>query len=354
MRLALNEIVWEATGECRNRCDYCGSREGWNTPVKSDTVRAIVDAIGEYPPKEIDISGGDPLLVDLLDHEYILDELKPKGVNCKILANPKGIKTQRHFKILAMYDHVGISVNTREELDLYKEKLPKLVKHTVITNFNIRNSYLAETIAADIPSDTPWQIQFTMYHEAVLNHPDALYSHPEALERLNKDLGKLRRPPLILVADNANSGQCGAGINSMGITAAGDVMGCLSMRSWCEFPEYQGNILDTPLKEIWETRFATHRFGEPKDCKSVCGGKLIDPYSTSFDQENLPDWSKFPTEIVEKAVLAYAVQAPPITVVYAVHTLEQSLCGYSITTSNEIPPASFEVTMRGKQDENAD
>ena len=40
MRLSLNEIIWEITGKCANRCDYCGSK-----------VLALVKAVEPAEPE---------------------------------------------------------------------------------------------------------------------------------------------------------------------------------------------------------------------------------------------------------------------------------------------------------------
>jgi hypothetical protein len=37
---------------------------------------------------QVNISGGNPLLVPVLTHKYITDRLKSVGVECKILFNP--------------------------------------------------------------------------------------------------------------------------------------------------------------------------------------------------------------------------------------------------------------------------
>jgi molybdenum cofactor biosynthesis enzyme MoaA len=60
-KLELQEIVWEITGECKNGCSYCGSKDAWNCITDVDKICKIADEIAKYPPKEINMSGGDPL-----------------------------------------------------------------------------------------------------------------------------------------------------------------------------------------------------------------------------------------------------------------------------------------------------
>jgi len=70
-------------------------------------LKKIVDEIVKYPPEEINISGGDPLLVfydtrDILSvlkyrvfsfrfHKYVVEALKKTKVACKIIVNPDSI-----------------------------------------------------------------------------------------------------------------------------------------------------------------------------------------------------------------------------------------------------------------------
>ena len=84
--LKLKEIIWEITGQCKNGCSYCGSKKVTNQPNPSEkTLKHIIDEIVKYPPEQIDISGGDPLLISFSIHEYLTNELKAKSVSVKML-----------------------------------------------------------------------------------------------------------------------------------------------------------------------------------------------------------------------------------------------------------------------------
>lgn len=85
--LQLKEIIWEITGECKNNCKYCGSKLVRNTRTPENIILKIAEEISKYSPKEIDISGGDPLLVSKETHEVITKLFKSKDIICKILAN---------------------------------------------------------------------------------------------------------------------------------------------------------------------------------------------------------------------------------------------------------------------------
>jgi MoaA/NifB/PqqE/SkfB family radical SAM enzyme len=276
--IKLKEIIWEITGACRNRCNYCGSKECWEEVVDECRIRNIIDAISVYPPEAIDISGGDPLLVSFETHRYIKEKLKDlTGVTIKILINPKSfskLDDDNIIKILALYDWIGISINTEEELK--KSCLfiipPWLKKCTVITNFNLTNIHLYNTIEEFVKNnELAWQIQMTMYKEDL--NKEALYSDKDAVELLSLSIQKsIKEGVKVIPADNINNGSCGAGVSCLGILSNGDVVPCLSMRSYRSIIEgYQNNILVMSLKEIWENYFKEERFKPHKCCKDYSG-----------------------------------------------------------------------------------
>ena len=324
MKLKLKEIIWEITGKCNNGCSYCGSKELWKQDVNENLIKKIADSISEYPPEEIDISGGDPLLVSLSTHQYIIETLNK--TKCKILINPKSLQHVHYnsdqFKILKSYSHIGVSINTQEELELWKEFLNKLLnpgslKFTVITNFNLTNFFLFDEFAKAIGKDTLWQIQFTMYHSKDKHQQLAIYNHPHAVQQLNNSIS--RHPDLKLIfADNCNGGECTAGIHTIGILSDGDVVPCLSMRAWSGDigRHFEGNVIKTKLKEIWFNGFKTNRFEEFKSCKDICNRLLL----------KKPEKPVIPSGPIPRS----DPWKPPMTVqVYGVGTLEyKPTCPY--------------------------
>lgn len=286
MKLRLKEIIWEVTGKCKNGCSYCGSKDNWKEEIDETRIRKIVDRIAEYAPDEIDISGGDPLLVSYDTHEYLVKKLP--NVNCKILMNPKSLEAKNNStitlehktKILKLYKHVGVSINTAEELDYFETARHNLygTPYTIITNYNITNFFLHDKIAQFIKKTDPktiWQIQFTIYKEEI--NPLAIYNYPEAIEALNQSIGKHKNLNYIF-ADNANNGPCGAGLSSIGILANGDIVPCLSMRAWESNIKsvIEGNILFMSLKDIWMTKFQKNRFEENCICcKDICKKRVL-------------------------------------------------------------------------------
>ena len=274
MKLELKEIIWEITAKCNNKCSYCGSKERLNKEIDKKTIMDVAKKIAEYPPESINISGGDPMLVSYDMHKTIISLFKKSNISCKLIVNPKSIKD---FKILSLYDWIGVSINNKEELELLGKNCSQSIKDktTVITNFNTNNIFLFDKIAEGLKENgiKTWQIQFTMDKE---DGDSLLYKNPDALDYLQKKVNSIEGIDVV-PADNMNDGDCSAGINSCGIDCDGNVMPCLSMFSWCTDKKklFAGNLLKDSLKEVWENEFKECRFKKFKCCKDVCNRKTI-------------------------------------------------------------------------------
>jgi MoaA/NifB/PqqE/SkfB family radical SAM enzyme len=310
--LKLKEIIWEITGRCNNKCEYCGSKESWHVPVDTEKIIKIAQNIAKFPPEEIDMSGGDPLLVNYETHKVVTGILKDKGVKCKIIINPKSIANPKSYttlivsNILELYDWIGLSINTEEELKLLISAFDKsfLKKSTIISNFNLQNIFMYDEIENFVKeNDLTWQIQYTMYEDE--NNISAIYNNPKALNFFSEKIyNSISRGIKIVVADNANCGNCSAGMYSIGILWNGDVVPCLSMRSWLNVDQVVvGNILDDPdkekikgdpLKYIWQNRFDKYRFESFKCCKDHCKNKCVEinKNKSTKKQSKTWDWEK--------------------------------------------------------------
>ena len=292
--LKIDEIIWEVCRTCKNGCSYCGSKEGWNTPVYDLQIRTIVDKINEYKNiGSINISGGDPLLVDIEDHLYITRHFSDSNIEAKILINPRSFRLENDkenkYKILGMYSWVGISINEQCELDYFNEHLADWVKKnnrvTIISNFNVANVFMFEKIRELVTKfNLHWQIQYTVFSDP--KDSLALYNSEEANKYLFERLQyAINNGTKIVVADNMNGGGCSAGSSSIGILSNGDVVPCLSMRSWV--PDIktivQGNLMKQSLKDIWENGFKTYRHEEYKCCKDHCNNKCFNPVPPTWE-----------------------------------------------------------------------
>jgi len=287
--IKLKEIIWEITGRCENGCDYCGSKDAWNATVDEDKIIKIAEKIAMYPPEEIDISGGDPLLVSYKTHQKVVEILKKQNIKCKILINPKSFLKKENLlnpNVLSLYDWVGISINTEEELSILTDKMDNniLQKSSIITNFNLQNVFIYKEIEQFVTKhNLIWQIQYTIYKDS--NNPLAIYNNKNALLTLSEYvLQSISDGVKVLVADNASCGRCTARTNSIGLSHTGDVVPCLSMRSWVENIQdvVVGNLLDDAIKDvnslesIWLHNFNKYRFNNYICCKDICKNKIID------------------------------------------------------------------------------
>lgn len=282
--IKLREIIWEITGECHNNCSYCGSKDVSKKTLNHREIADIARSIADFPPQEINISGGDPLILPIELHTEILKILRLSNIVCKIIVNPRSIAStlSAAIDIIEMYDWVGVSINNQKELQIFENIVEQKVieNYTVITNFNGQNLYQFDEIEAFVKKyDKMWTIQFTVYQDD--NNLLALY-HPDneiAFEQLqNKVKGSSAK---IILSDNIRDDMpCGAGFTSVGITYNGFVIPCLSMRSWrdiellCTAGFYK-NLFTTPFEEIWRTSFIEERFYEFMCCKDACLNKTL-------------------------------------------------------------------------------
>jgi len=340
--LKLREIIWEITGRCENHCSYCGSKEVWKEEIDEPAILAIAAEIAKYPPEEITISGGDPLLVDYEIHATLVQVLKDAGVEVKILFNPKSLKYKKN--ILSLYDWCGVSINTQEELELAAKYITNN-DFTVVTNFNLSNIFLYDKIESYVRNkNVAWQIQYTIYKNK--DDERALYNNDDAKKHLEEKISNSLSsyiPTKIIFADNMNNSPCGAGLCSIGITSNGDIVPCLSMRSWASDMDIQGNILETNLQSIWEEKFIKQRFCEFECCKDYCKNKVLkikvnkdeivrqNPNGTVTTEEN-PFEREFPIE--EPNIMIYGVYPDRQTLVYGVGTGARRVIVYAVTTSN--------------------
>lgn len=351
--LELREIIWEITGKCYSGCSYCGSKDIRDVEINNNKIFKICDEICKFPPKTIDISGGDPFLINLDTHVYITDKLKKAGCNINILANPKNIEKDIYAEEkFSLYDWVGISINNEDELNLFKniDVIPKN-NVTIISNFNLSNLYLYNDIESlVIDNNFCWQIQFTMYKE---DNQNAIYDSSYGLEKFKKLVGKsFKKEVNIVLGDNMNSSYCGAGTSSIGITYNGDVIPCLSMRSWNKNIKnlIKGNLLIESLKSIWSTAFNDYRFSEFKCCKDVCNNIIIECNRNNNNEKNIIDEIKrisYPFEPVipnNPHVYLYGVHNPQV-IMYGVKN--SGVMAYAVFNPEN---NNFHIDYKSKKD----
>lgn len=352
--LKLKEIVWEITGKCNNHCNYCGSLDVNNKTLTEQEIINIARDIADFPPEEIDISGGDPLTLSYDLHSKVVAIFKRTNIYCKILFNLKSLNyndkiVAEKIKILKLYDWIGISINTLQDvimLEQFSKQFPEIKNYTIITNFNISNLFDYKTFESIVKKENvAWMIQYTVYNDE--NNQLAIYNNDSALETLKKNVIKsISDSVKIIISDNASNSICGAGLQTIGITWDGYVIPCLSMRSWNDVSSlYQGKLGDDFLADIWTIRFEKYRFCDFKCCKDVCKNKKISTYIDPNelikkiknnnidieDEDNTTVWiNSFPNDFEYGRVVMYAVQTNPTILMYAVRPYGQ-IMAYAVT-----------------------
>lgn len=269
----LKEAIWEITDNCKNNCSYCGTKDFLNKhPIDVNQLKDIIDKLAVYPPEELNISGGDPLLVPLEVHQYLAEKLKDK-TKLKIIINPKSLTLPNVNEILPLYDWMGISVNTIDELEFLQDKMKEKPKRsTIITNFSLSTVWNYNRIEEFVTEfEIPWQIQYTMFKDR--DTIFSVYNNDEGLEYLFDHIDRSFEKGLNLtISDNMNRGKCSAASYSVGILSTGDVIPCLSMRCWnMEKVDIFGNLLKDDLKTIWEGgKISKWRCNDFECCKDIC------------------------------------------------------------------------------------
>jgi hypothetical protein len=192
------------------------------------------------------------------------------------------------------------------------------------------------------------------------NDEKAIYNNDEALKYFQSKVTEASKNVNIILADNCNNGQCGAGIHSLGITYDGKVIGCLSERSWKKYIDIniEGKLVsDSPLilgdtdflEDIWLRRFQLQRFSEFKCCKDHCKNKVVQQTAcvklVTTAGETTVTWPE-PNKICpipyQPIVTLYGVNVPPAmayavsgggTYVYAVFTPDTPLV-YGVSSND--------------------
>jgi MoaA/NifB/PqqE/SkfB family radical SAM enzyme len=352
--ISLDEVIWEITTQCRNGCSYCGSKNELNKHIPTiEEIEHIASQLAQMEVKEINFSGGDPLLVPTTVYDKMRLEILPADTQMKIVMSPLSslhIDVQTIGDIFYRMNVIGMSINTLHELACARDMILKLKDQfelppiTVITNFNLSNMHDFEAFEEFVENTGyGWQIQFTIDEAlGIYNNPSATTMFFDKLDNHFKNSNACKNT---MIADNMNHGACGAGTRGIGILANGDVVPCLSMRSYVDEMPTMGNIHDEDLYNIWHENFHSWRCHSFKCCKDACKEIAYPPaqienlfwISNDFKPDkNFPDLKPyspkddFPNQIVMYGVqevyptkpgigpsMVYGVQ-PPTSFVYGV------------------------------------
>lgn len=331
--LKLNEVLWEITPECDKGCSFCGSKDILDKkPLGNKLLKNVAKQLADYGVKEVTLTGGEPGILAENEPELFSDIVKillEGGVKVKAVTYGTLVEQDVMSKIGDDFDVIGFSVNTPadvkyiEELGSSKKKYD-FSRHTMITNFGTHNIWNFDELAECAEMFKCWQIQLTM-GENMLN--------ADGIKYLRSKISECDLPnndTIIALADNLQlCHECTAGIRSCSITYNGDVVSCLSERSYGGIQKVYGSIIKESLSDIWENEFKDVRF---KDCRKCCRDHIeypdleheednkAKPPSIIIKKIDLPDgWSNRPINPQPRVVLYGAINGND-TYIYGVIT----------------------------------
>lgn len=299
--------VWEITMGCNMRCRHCGS--GCKNPLPGELTTEesleLCKQLGELGLKWVTVSGGEALLRE--DWHIIARALTDNGVTPLLITNgwivdediikkaeDAGIESfsMSLDGVRETHDYMRMPGSFDRIMNVYdKMENTKLVK-AAITTVNKRNlSELKEMKKILLEKKVKlWQLQIGLPMGNLKENSD-LALEPEqvneiidfAYETINDTgitvyladcIGYYNRKE-IAVRDktfgekNVMWSGCTAGKRSMGILHDGSILGCTSIRD----PQFiEGNIRNTPLKEIWNNSnsFSWSRTISKEKLKGFC------------------------------------------------------------------------------------
>ncbi|MZP29358.1 radical SAM protein [Heliobacterium undosum] len=288
--------VWEITMGCNMRCKHCGSacRSALPDELTTEEALRLCDDLAELGLKYVTISGGEPLTRG--DFHLIAKRLKENGVIPHIITNGWLLTEELIDKVASigigtfaisldgtreMHDYMrmpGSFDRIMAAFDLLKKTNLTTAAITTVNNKNIGELGKIRDILIEKGINL-WQIQIGLPMGNFADFDELLLAPEQMDDIIDFAYGMLdeKRIRLFLAdcigyynvkeiavrdrtfdAYNVQWQGCSAGKSNIGILHNGDIVGCASVRDR-QFIE--GNIRQTPLKEIWngETSFLWSR-----------------------------------------------------------------------------------------------
>jgi MoaA/NifB/PqqE/SkfB family radical SAM enzyme len=342
--LKLEEVIWEVTPECDKGCKYCGSKDVLkNKCLPAGQLIKIASKIANYQVKEVNLSGGEPGVLACNDPKVfndIMQILTESGAKVKIVTNGKILDADIDFEKISV---IGFSFNTKRNVETLQTPEDSK-RHTMITNFGTHNIWDFDILYTLARHFGCWQVQLTMGEYMLA---------PEGIKYLRNKVADLPQESgfVVVEADNLQPcHQCTAGLRSCGVTYTGDVIACLSERSYGPCKSY-GNLLETSMQEIWENGFKDCRFSCDRKCcrdyiiyPAVDKLNKIEAVTTTCPPNANPIYIELPEENFpsQPIVTLYAVFTPQV-MAYAV--AEPSSTTIAINTPMRKPV--YDVTKPG-------
>ncbi len=279
--------VWEITMGCNMRCKHCGSscEQSLLDELTTEQALKLCDDLGELGLKFITLSGGEPTTRS--DWHLIAKRLRANNIIPNIITNgwlitEKLIAKALEVKIGSMtlsidglretHDFIrreGSFDKCIEALKLMNENNIYSCVITTVNKMNINELNEMKDIFINL-GVKKWQLQFGLpmgnlksnSHlvispndiDKIIDFTYDSISDERMITYIADNIGYYSKKDLAIRKNSSITGTnciwsgCGAGKTSMGILHNGDIVGCTAVRNR-EFIE--GNILKTPIVEIW-------------------------------------------------------------------------------------------------------
>lgn len=278
--------VWEITMGCNMHCKHCGSSCNAPLPEQLTTEEALklCKDLGELGLRWVTVSGGEAILRD--DWHIIAKELKNNGVIPLLITNGwmvdedilqkaqdagiesfsmsvDGLKeTHDYMRRPGSFDRIMKVYDKMENTNLVKAAITTINKRNIVELPELKKILIEKGVKL-------WQIQIGLPMGNLKENSD-LTIDPEQVESiidfaydtiadenitvyLADCLGYYNHKEIAVREKtfrkrNVMWTGCTAGKRSFGILHDGSILGCTSIR---DSAFIEGNIRETPLKEIW-------------------------------------------------------------------------------------------------------
>ncbi|MEM6995217.1 MAG: radical SAM protein [Myxococcota bacterium] len=280
--------VWEITLACDLGCRHCGSRAGRSRPDELSTDEALdmVAQMAELGITECTIIGGEAYLRD--DWTTIAAALTAAGIEASMTTGGRGITPERAQQaadaglttvsvsidgLAAMHDRLRGVVGSYDRavtaLENFAAAGVPISVNTQICAANLREVEPLFDVLAPLGIHS-WQVQLTVAMGRAADHPELLLQPFQMIEVMPM-VARLKErttaagivlwpgsnvgyfgPFESLLRDDSPDGHgtgCGAGRDTLGIEANGDIKGCPSLPTMAYVG---GNIRDQRLVDVWE------------------------------------------------------------------------------------------------------
>lgn len=301
MPYPLQRIVWEITSKCNMKCIHCGSDCNSFEKGKELTTAeclAVVEDLTSLGCKIVFLSGGEPLLrkdLGTILSAIVMSGMKLAFVSNGYLLNENTIDLISQYRPLAygisidaadsyLHDYIrGIKGSFQHVKDaiklLQKHKIPPSIVTTLHKlNYNqlhkIRDFLIENNVNI-------WQLQYAdhmgrMHKECKITEAQFLETAKFILETRKNFADKFKNisgaDVFGYMNDMSESLQgfwcgCVAGMRVAGLSANGDVRGCLSM----QHDKYiEDNVRNRSFKEIWLDK-NSFSYNRRFDCNTLTG-----------------------------------------------------------------------------------